>query len=158
MKTAAPKIPAIAAGSTGDVLVAAINDRLRRLETFAVQASSAGAAPAAASKASGPTELVLAVPGTLGIMSSAAPLVSLAADATPSEIVALVKTAPLGAALTLKVLAGSTPVGIVVIGAGAVTASVSGGAKIPAEAVITLGITTVGTTFPGADLTVMVRF
>jgi hypothetical protein len=156
-------MPAIPTGTEGDTLVATINDRLRRLQSLIAQAPSAVVPTrtqpvATSSGGAAPSELVLAVPGVLGIIASAAPLVSLPEDATPTEIVALVKTAPVGAALTLQVLAGSSQVAIVVIAAGAVSASVPGGATIPAESVITLAITTVGTTFPGSDLTVMVRF
>jgi len=153
MNTKGPTVPPIPGGSAGDQLVATINDRLRRLQA----ATSAVTLPGRATVAA-PAELVLAVPGVLGVTSSAAPLVSLAAVAQPRKIVALVKTAPAGAALTVQVLAGGSQVGLVTIAAGSTSASMMGGTAIQPDAVITLAITSVGTTFPGADLTVMVRF
>ena len=154
MNARGPTVPPIPAGSGGDQLVATINDRLRRLQA----ATSAVTLPGRATSAAAPAELVLAVPGVLGVTSSAAPLVSLAAVAQPRKILALVKTAPAGAALTVQVLAGGSQVGLVTIAAGSTSASMTGGTVIPPDTVITLAITSVGTTFPGADLTVMLRF
>ena len=106
----------------------------------------------------GGSEIVLSVPGTLGIRSNAAPLVTLATAETVTSIAAMVKTAPSGAGLTLAVSAAGTSIGTVTIADGAVMASVSLSAAVAADTLITLDITQVGSTFPGADLTVLVRF
>jgi len=148
----ASSIPPIAAGTTGDALIAALNDRLRRIQQ-AIQ----GVQDMITVQL---TELVLSVPGTLAINSNAAPLLSLPSAGTPSAIVALIKTAPTGSGVTFAVYAGgSTLIGTGTIAAGATSVTVTTGlAAIAANAVLTLAVTAVGSTVAGSDLTVMVRF
>lgn len=112
----------------------------------------ASAAPAQA--------LILAVPGTLSIRSDAAPLVSLPAAKTPAGVVALLKQAPAGADLTCELSVGGAQWASLTIPDGETEARVgsSGLGRIEADQLIVLDITAVGTTFPGADLTVMIRF
>jgi hypothetical protein len=145
-------IPPIASGLTGDALIAAINDRLRR-----VQQAIQGVQDMITVNL---TEIVLSVPGTLAINSNAAPLVSLPSAGTPSAIVALIKTAPTGSGVTFAVYAGgSTLIGTGTIAAGATSVTVSTGlAAIAANAVLTLAITAVGSGTAGSDLSILVRF
>lgn len=102
--------------------------------------------------------LILSVPGTLGILSSAAPLVELFADAAPTDITALVKQAPVGGNLVINLVVAAVTLGTVTILAGALSGTVSVSGSIAAGALVTLDITGVGLTFPGADLTALVRF
>lgn len=105
-------------------------------------------------------ELVLSMPGTLAIMSNAAPLVSLAADTTPTEIVALVKQAPLGGKIQVQLNVDGAKYGLVEIAENQTSGDVSGSsfAAIGADKLITLDVAAVGLAFPGSDLSVIVRF
>ena len=155
-KNTGPGIPAIAEGLFGEALIRALNDRFRRVPA----SSGPGAASVSVlAGGSGPAMLVFTVPGTLAIQSNAAPLVSLAADTQPGSLVALLKQAPVGGPVLLKLAtATGLAIGAVTIPAGETTATDGSLAKIPANQVLVLAITSVGLTFPGADLTVMVRF
>jgi hypothetical protein len=143
-------IPPVAGALVGTNLTAAINDRLRRIQVaFASLAPDTPVLP----------QLILSVPGTLAVNANAAPLVSIATDATPTSIVALVKTAPTGSALKFTVKAGGAIVGGGSIAAGSSSGTMSKGlGAIAAGAVVTLAVTAVGATLPGSDLTVMLRF
>jgi len=157
-KDTGPGIPAIAEGLFGEALIRALNDRFRRV-SGAASASGAASTSVATAGATGLAAVVLTVPGTLGIQSSAAPLVSLAADTQPVSLVALVKQAPVGGPVLVKLAtATGLAIGAVTIPDGAATATGGSLAKIPANVAVVLSITGVGLTFPGADLTVMVRF
>ena len=103
----------------------------------------------------------LPVVGTLGIQADAAPAFYLNADFTAGLVKAYVKSAPVGADLTLTIYAGSTAWLSLTIAAGTigVVASpldVDAAGPLPANTNIRLAITGVGTTFPGADLSVFV--
>lgn len=104
--------------------------------------------------------LLLFAPGTLAIDSNVAPLVSLPRARTIEEIVALVKTPPAGGSLTLRLEAGARQVATVTIGDSQSSGRLNGAGlqPFPANQVCTLAITSVGLTFPGADLSVIVRF
>jgi hypothetical protein len=149
--TAQNSVPPIAAGTSGDLLVAALNDRLRRIQQLVSEVKTMITVQL--------NELVLPVPGVLSINSNAAPLVSLPTSGTPTALVGLVKTAPTGSGITFSVYAGATLIGTGMIAAGTTSVTVSSGlAAIPANTVITLAITAVGSTTAGSDLSVLVRF
>jgi hypothetical protein len=102
---------------------------------------------------------MLAVPGTLGTSSSAAPLAMLPASATPSALVAILKQAPVGGSLTVTLsLATGLAIGSLTIPAGATQASGTAAAEIPANTVLVLSTLCGGLTFPGSDLTLLVQF
>src|SRR3712207_4227769 len=84
--------------ATDPRFIETLNDRLRRLT------SGSGATTVTASASSGPSTLILSVPGTLGIASDVAPSVSMATARTCSGFVALVKQAPTGADLEVSIL------------------------------------------------------
>lgn len=104
--------------------------------------------------------LILTVPGVLAIQSQAAALVQLSSDTVFTSAVALLKQAPVGAALTLNVSAGGNVLGSATVGDGKTTASVdaSGWKAAAKNTTITVDLTAVGLTFPGADLTLELQF
>jgi hypothetical protein len=156
--------------STGNLEISALslpvlNDRLRRIGTI-LGALTGSSTVSSGSTASGSVnQIVLTVPGILAIQSNVAPILELAAAQTFSTIVALVKTAPIGSPITLQLYVSGAAWGpVVTIAAGALSGSgsISGAGPIPANAIIRLDITGVGATltgvsFPGSDLTVLVR-
>ena len=129
-------------------------ERRGAVESTTVEAGDTVAAGAQAQA------LILSVPGTLSIRSDAAPLVSLPEAKTPTGVVALVKQAPTGADLTCELSVAGSEWASVTIPDGETEARLgaSGLRQIGADQLIVLDITAVGTTFPGADLTVMIRF
>ena len=130
---------------TGDLVVAAINDRLRQINQ-SISDAAAVTLP----------QLILIVPGALVLSTNAAPLVSLPVDATPTSIVALVKTAPSGGSCKWKVSAGGITIGAGAIASGTTSVTATAGLQqIPKDVAITLAI---GAAAGAADLTVMVRF
>ena len=138
-------IPPIDSSLTGTDLVAAINDRLRRLN-LAIASAAAQTLP----------QLILSVPGALTVLANAAPLISLPVDATPTSIVALVKTAPSGGACNWKVSAAGLTIGAGAIASGTTAVTQTAGLQqIPKDVAITLAI---GNAAGAHDLTVMVRF
>lgn len=132
------------------------------------RASAAGSSGGGGAAAGGSTSttsggdasmLVLTVPGTLSIRSSAAPLVSLPEGREVAEILALVKQAPAGADIRLDLLVNNAKYATVTTAKDATAGKVNSGLKaIAKDQVIALDIVAVGTVFPGADLTVMIRF
>lgn len=103
--------------------------------------------------------LVLSVPGTLGIRSNIAPLVSLAADRRAVEIVALLKQGPIGGDLVVKVEVAGRAWASITVAAGQVEARIAASqlSAIQKNALIVSHITAVGLTFPGADLSILIR-
>ncbi|HZT29237.1 MAG TPA: hypothetical protein VFA33_05105 [Bryobacteraceae bacterium] len=106
---------------------------------------------------------ILPVAGVLGIQSDAAPAFYLNNDFTPGAIKAYVKSAPVGADLTFSLYVGtaSDPWITLTIPAGqksvvATSDVIDALAPIPASTNVRLAITSVGTTYPGTDLTVFV--
>ena len=106
---------------------------------------------------------MLPVAGVLGIQSDAAPAFYLNGDMTPASIKAYVKSAPAGADLTFSLYVGtsSTPYITLTIANGsksvvATSDVIDALAPIPANTNVRLAITSVGTTYPGTDLTVFV--
>jgi hypothetical protein len=103
----------------------------------------------------------LQVAGTLAIGSSQAPPLQLNANRTPSEVVALVGTAPTGAGLTININGGGVLWMSLTIAAGnlsvqATSAQLTASGALTGGGSITLDITAVGTTVPGADLSVFI--
>jgi hypothetical protein len=101
------------------------------------------------------------VPGTLGVRTNAAPLVSIQQSKIPTGIVGLLKQLPQGASVMLNVLvAGLVYTSLELKPGVSSPVLISGGlgGAIAANALITLDIIQVGTTFPGADLSVLLRF
>jgi hypothetical protein len=141
----------------------ALNERFRtiaaRLDVSVAGATSATAKASGGGGSSAGSELVLSVPGTLGIRTDAAPRVSLPNAATPAALVALLKRAPQGAGVTVQMQVAGANWATLTIPDGAVSATASSGlGGIAADALVTVNLTSVGTTFPGADLTVLIRF
>jgi hypothetical protein len=103
----------------------------------------------------------LQVAGTLAIGSNQAPPLQLNATRTPNEVVALVGAAPTGAGLTININVGGVLWMNLTIPAGdlsvqATTAQLTAAGSIAGSASITMDITAVGTTVPGADLSVFI--
>lgn len=126
-----------------------LNERLRLL-------SQTGGSAVRSADGSAGGMLVLSVPGTLSIRSSATPLVSFPASRTITRVGALLKRAPSGGAVTLLVKAGGADVASLTVPAGATAATIAVARAIAADAVVEVDITAVGATFPGADLTVLI--
>jgi hypothetical protein len=107
------------------------------------------------------TALVLTVQGTLAIGSDLAPLFYPMNAIAPAAVVARVKTPPTGAALTIQIYSGSTLWLTLAIADGtnsiqATATQLTTAGPLPAAADVILNVTGVGTTVPGADLSVMV--
>jgi hypothetical protein len=103
----------------------------------------------------------LQVAGTLAIGSNQAPPLQLATAQTASAVIVLVGTAPTGAGLTININVGGVLSMTLTIPAGdlsvqATSAQLSAAAQIAGASRITLDITAVGTTVPGADLSVFI--
>ena len=73
-----------------------VNDKMR---VIANALDSGSSSTSTSSGSISGSQLILAAPGVLAIQSSVAPLVSLAGDVTPTEIVAYLKQASVGADL-----------------------------------------------------------
>jgi hypothetical protein len=103
--------------------------------------------------------LFLSRQGTLAVESSVFPLFRLAAARTPTEVVAMVKDAPTGADLVIEIQVDGVTWQTVTIVAGATSKTVNTGlGQIAANKDVVVNLTRVGTTFPGADLTLLVRW
>lgn len=151
-------IPPLSVRLTLAELIRALNDRFRRIPTPG-DSGGIGGGGSTASGSGAVTQIVLAVPGTLAIQSSAAPLISLASEAQPTGLVAVVKEAPDGGVLSFKLWAAETAIGGATIPEAATEVELTGGmVKVPAGSWLRLEITGVGLDFPGADLTVELRF
>jgi hypothetical protein len=120
--------------------------------------SALAAALTGSSTETGGGSLLFTVPGTIGIRSNAAPLIQAPDALTFSTAVALVKQAPAGAAINVIVRDAGNAIGTVTIAAGATSGSVTlSSGSVSAGDLLTIDITTVGTTFPGSDLTVQLQ-
>ena len=131
---------------------AVLNERLRTLAEGIDRA--AGAQDSTASVAAG---LILTVPATLSIRSQAAPLVKTESAQPVRKIEALLKQAPTGGDVVLAINAPGL-LTTITIPVGSTAVAVSGSWTIPANTIVSIDITAVGLTFPGADLTVTMRF
>lgn len=102
-------------------------------------------------------QLSLSIPGVLAIESNAADLIELPASATFSSAVLLVKQAPVGGSITLKVSAGGGQLGSVTIPAGQTSSTTAITWSIPKNSLVTVDVTSVGLTYPGSDLSLLLR-
>jgi len=122
------------------------------------------AAPAVMQAAIAPTvtqTALLAVPGVLAIQSDAAPVVTLATESVVKSVEAVLKRAPTGADLKLRVIIDGEEWAAITIAdgeTGAEVATPADLAPIGAGKAVRLDILEVGTTFPGADLSLLIRF
>jgi phage tail sheath gpL-like len=119
-------------------------------------------------------QLDLTVNGALGVQSTAAPVVTLGQAVSIATITAAVQNAPTGAALRVRLAIGGTAFMTLEIADGTTTATVDMGssASTPGAATpatvdgivlaagqpITLDVLQVGSTYPGSDLAVSVKF
>lgn len=160
-----------------------INDRLQRIESFITTggggvtaewvtaqiaaltarveskiAAAVKATPAADPVAVTGGQVVLSIPGTLAIESNAAALLAYREARKVSEVELLVKQAPLGADVDVRVLVDGATMTTVKLLAGQTAVKSAASFAIAAGKPVRIDITNVGTTFPGADLSVILRY
>jgi hypothetical protein len=100
--------------------------------------------------------LTISVFGTLAIGSNLGQVPAFVPSAkTFTQVVAMVTTAPTGAAIILTVTSGASTLFTVTISAGSTQGSATAAAGVSASTPIEVNITQVGSTFPGANLTVV---
>lgn len=138
----------------GDELRAVMNERLRELSASIHELFGASDTSAATTAAAG---LAVTVPAKLSIRSQAAPLFRIETATVVRKIEALLKQAPTGGDLALAINAPGL-ITTLTIPAGSTASAVSGSWTIPADTILSIDVTAVGLTFPGADLTVTLRF
>ena len=100
------------------------------------------------------------IEGGLGILTNATPAVSVQETLSIRDIYGFVKQAPTGADLEVRINQDGAPLATLTFAAGQTGSSLVNGAELPvlqSLANLTLDILTVGTTFPGRDLTVTIR-
>ncbi len=100
------------------------------------------------------------VEGGLAVLANVLPTVSVQEDLSIRDIYTSVKQAPAGADLAMEIRQDGSLLTSLTIAAGAVISTPVSGAELPvlqALSDLTLDITSVGTTFPGRDLTVTIR-
>jgi hypothetical protein len=135
-----------------------LNDRMRRIGTALANVVTSSTSSASSGGSAGITQVTLTVPGTLGVESDAAPSLTLPVAFAPSQAVLLLKTAPIGASVIVQLFASGVVWGPALTASGlSVSASVAGYPAIAKDALLRLDITSCGTTFPGADLTLELR-
>ena len=136
-----------------------LNDRMRRIgKALAAQDSSTTGSGSSSGGVSAISQIILFVPGTLGVESGAAPLVTLPADKSFSAMVLILGTLPVGGSVTVQIHANGAAWGPAATASGQVTRfDVSSYPAIAKDALIRLDLTSVGLTFPGADLTCELR-
>jgi hypothetical protein len=105
--------------------------------------------------------LVFQMQGTLGVESNAVQPLYLNRPVTVGDVKAYVQAAPTGAAITFTIYVGGAAWLTLTIPAGqtvvvATPSQVRALSQIPANTAVSIGITAVGTTFPGSDLSVFV--
>jgi len=105
--------------------------------------------------------LVFQMQGTLGIESNAAQPLYLNRPVTAGDVKAYVQAAPTGSGITFTIYVGGTAWLTLTIAAGqtvvvATPSQISALSQIPANTPVSIGITAVGTAFPGANLSVFI--
>lgn len=103
------------------------------------------------------------VPGTLAIGFNLAPLTQVFKAITPLDVRMVLKNGPTGAAFTGALMLGSTPWLTLSIPSGqteidSTAPQLSAAGMISANTNVILNVTSVGTTFPGSDLTVIIYY
>jgi hypothetical protein len=114
-----------------------------------------------ASGGSGLGTVSLCADGALGIQADAAPAAYLSRESKATAIKAYLKSAPIGAALAFTIYTGADEWLSFTVPDGSTSVAASEGdmataPKIAADTNIRLAITAVGSTFPGADLSVFI--
>ncbi len=99
--------------------------------------------------------------GTLGIESDAAPPLYLNRPVTVGDVKSYVQSAPTGSGITFTIYVGGAAWLTLTIPAGqtavvATPSQIAALPQIPANTAVSIGITAVGSTFPGADLSVFI--
>jgi len=105
--------------------------------------------------------LVFQMQGTLGIESNAAQPLYLNRPVTVGDVKGYVQAAPTGSGITFTIYVGATAWLTLTIPAGqtvvvATPSQIGALSQIPANTAVSIGIAAVGTTFPGANLSVFV--
>jgi hypothetical protein len=105
--------------------------------------------------------LVFQMQGTLGIESNAAQPLYLNRPVTAGDVKAYVQAAPTGSGITFTIYVGGTAWLTLTIPAGqtvvvATPSQISALSQVPANTAVSIGISAVGTTFPGANLSVFI--
>jgi hypothetical protein len=105
--------------------------------------------------------LVFQMQGTLGIESNAAQPLYLNRPVTAGDVKGYVQAAPTGSGLTFTIYVGGAAWLTLTIPAGqtvvvATPSQIHALSRIPANTAVSIGITAVGTTFPGANLSVFI--
>lgn len=133
-----------------------VNERFRRISSLVGKTAPTKTSSGTISGA----ELILTKPGLLAIKSNAFPLVSLPGDATPVEVLAYLSRPPVGGKVVINLKTAGGLYFTVTIAANATTVDYTNQAfaLIPANSIISGDIVSVPQTFPGADLSVIIRF
>jgi hypothetical protein len=98
--------------------------------------------------------MTIVIPGTLAIGSNLGPAAFYPTEVTlGTGVSGMLQAGPFGADLVVTIYAGVTLLFSLTIAAGTLFASVAGTPTIPADTNVMVNITAVGTTFPGAGLT-----
>jgi hypothetical protein len=105
--------------------------------------------------------LVFQMQGTLGIESNAAQPLYLNRPVTAGDVKAYVQSAPTGSGITFTIYVGGATWLTLTIPSGqtavvATPSQISALPQIPADTAVSIGITGVGTTFPGSNLSVFI--
>ncbi len=146
-----------AGGSSGGVTIEQVNAQIAALAARLDAKIAAVQAKASTVTVTG-GQVVFSVPGILAIESDAAPLVAFKENRNVTEVALLAKQAPAGAQLALAIVVSGVSVATVALpdGQSAITSTVA--FAIGAAAPVRIDVTGVGTTFPGADLSVILRY
>jgi hypothetical protein len=135
-----------------------LNDRLRRIASIITTTGANGAAGS-----SGAGQITLSVAGILAIESDVAPPFSLGQSTSFSQAVLLLKQPPIGSPVSVQLFVNGKPWGAAITTSStSASIDVSGAGPIPANQLLRLDITAVGAlltgvSFPGSDLTVILR-
>lgn len=146
--------------STIAALLPPLNDRMRQIEQLVGSTSKTVATTGSSSTSSSNAgQVILSVPGTLGMLSTAAPLILFQNAVTPSNIVAVLTLAAIGAPVIVQIMVAGVSYAQLTIPAGQqlIPVSIPAPGGIAAGALVTLNIISVGTTFPGAGLSVILQ-
>jgi hypothetical protein len=133
--------------------IAALSSRVEA-KIAAVKAAPAAADPVTVTGG----QVVLSIPGTLAIESNAAALVAFKEGRRVSEVELLLKQAPVGSTLEVRVLVDGATMATVTLTAGQTGVKSAASFAIAAGTPVRIDILNVGTTFPGADLSVILRY
>jgi hypothetical protein len=104
------------------------------------------------------SQVVLSIPGTLAIESNAAQLISFKDARKVVEVELLVKRVPVGAPIDVRILVDGATMATVTLLAGQSGVKSAAAFAIAAGKPVRIDVLSVGVTFPGADLSVILRF